>query len=89
MKTGAHPFVSKLKLFFKWGISFPAKDYEVADKGARRVSYVSRERLIMTIMENCHQIDKVSADVPFNMDAMQKPLPEKKSKKNAVPIRTE
>lgn len=49
MKTGAHPFVSKLKLFFKWGISFPENSYTIADKGARRVYYISRETLIKNI----------------------------------------
>ena len=39
MKTGTHPFVSKLKLFFKWGIEFDTEKYTVPDKGARKVSY--------------------------------------------------
>lgn len=43
MKTGTHPFVSKLKLFTKWGIDFDAKPYTVADKGSRKVSYTSKE----------------------------------------------
>ncbi len=51
MKTGAHPFVSQLKLFFKWGISFPEEAYTVADQGARRVRYTSRERLIKAITD--------------------------------------
>ena len=45
MKTGAHPFVSKLKLFFQWGISFSDEKYNIADKGARKVSYVSKDSL--------------------------------------------
>ena len=49
MKTGAHPCISKLKLFFKWGISFPENSYTIADKGARRVHYISRETLIKNI----------------------------------------
>lgn len=49
MKTGAHPFVSKLKLFFKWGISFPESSYTISDKGARHVHYISRETLIKSI----------------------------------------
>ncbi len=44
-KTGAHPFVSKLKLFFQWGISFTDDKYIIADKGARKVSYVSKDSL--------------------------------------------
>ena len=49
MKTGVHPFVSQLKLFFKWGISFPEKAYTVTDQGARKVCYTSREKLIRAI----------------------------------------
>lgn len=49
MKTGAHPFISKLKLFFKWGISFPESSYTISDKGARHVHYISRETLIKGI----------------------------------------
>lgn len=43
MKTGTHPFVSKLKLFFKWGIEFDTEKYTVPDKGARKVSYTNKE----------------------------------------------
>ncbi len=50
MKTGAHPFISKLKLFKEWGIAFDAKPYTVADKGSRRVSYTSREAIENGIM---------------------------------------
>ncbi len=51
MKTGAHPFVSRLKLFMKWGISFPQEAYAVEDRGARKVRYISREKLIRAITE--------------------------------------
>ncbi len=43
MKTGTHPFISKLKLFFKWGIDFDCEPYSVADKGARKVEYTNRD----------------------------------------------
>ena len=57
MKTGAHPFVSKLKLFFQWGISFTDDKYIIADKGARKVSYVSKDSLEAEIQERypCNQ----------------------------------
>ena len=55
MKTGAHPFVSQLKLFMKWGISFPSQVYTVEDRGARRVQYISRERLIHAITDQFPQ----------------------------------
>ena len=58
MKTGAHPFISKLKLFFKWGISFPENSYTIADKGARRVHYISRETLIKNITARYPQAKK-------------------------------
>ncbi|MDR1629505.1 MAG: type IV secretory system conjugative DNA transfer family protein [Oscillospiraceae bacterium] len=46
LKTGANPFVAKLKLFFKWGIKFDEKDpYTVVDKGARPVAYVSKPQI--------------------------------------------
>lgn len=51
MKTGAHPFISKLKLFFKWGIDFDTEKFEIADKGARQVSYVSKEIIEDKILE--------------------------------------
>ena len=43
MKTGTHPFISKLKLFFKWGIDFDTEKYTVEDKGTRKVHYTNRE----------------------------------------------
>ena len=49
MKTGTHPFVSPLKLFFKWGISFSDTPYTVAEHGARKVCYVSRAKIIQAI----------------------------------------
>ena len=45
MKTGTHPFVAKLRLFFRWGIQFDKEPYVVTDKGTRKVSYVSREAI--------------------------------------------
>ena len=43
MKTGTHPFISKLKLFFKWGIDFDCEPYTVADKGTRKVEYTNKD----------------------------------------------
>ena len=42
MKTGTHPMISKLKLYFKWGIQFE-KPYLLPDKGARAVRYLERD----------------------------------------------
>lgn len=48
MKTGTHPMISKLKLYFKWGIQFH-EPYLLPDKGARAVSYMERDELIRAI----------------------------------------
>ena len=46
MKTGCNPMIAKFKLFFKWGISFDEENpYCVEDKGARKVSYISKPQL--------------------------------------------
>lgn len=49
MKTGVHPFVSKLKLFTKWGIAFDRGIYSVPDKAARRVFYAGKDTIISAI----------------------------------------
>jgi len=48
MKTGTHPMISKLKLFFKWGIKFE-EEYRLSDKTARRVYYKERDELIRDV----------------------------------------
>lgn len=48
MKTGAHPMISPLKLYFKWGISFE-EPYILEDKGARAVSYTGKDALMREV----------------------------------------
>lgn len=48
MKTGVHPMMVKLKLFFQWGISFGAP-YTVPDKGNRPVAYAGKKALAKAI----------------------------------------
>lgn len=48
MKTGVHPMISPLKLFFQWGISFE-EPYILEDKGARTVTYMSKEALMREV----------------------------------------
>lgn len=48
MKTGTHPMISKLKLYFKWGITF-GEPYVLEDKAARKVSYASRDGLMEAV----------------------------------------
>ena len=52
LKTGTHPFVSQLKLFFKWGIQFDEADpYATADHAAREVKYADKAKIEAAIME--------------------------------------
>lgn len=48
MKTGTHPMISKLKLYFMWGITF-GNPYLLPDKGARAVRYLERDELMREI----------------------------------------
>ena len=50
MKTGTHPFISKLKLFFKWGIDFDTEKYIVEDKGTRKVYYTDKDTIERNIL---------------------------------------
>ena len=51
MKTGTHPFISKLKLFFKWGIDFDTEKYTVEDKGTRKVHYTNKDTIEEAILD--------------------------------------
>jgi type IV secretion system protein VirD4 len=52
LKTGAHPFISQLKLFFKWGIQFDEADpYATADHAAREVKYADKAMIEAAIIE--------------------------------------
>ena len=48
MKTGTHPMISKLKLYFKWGIEFGAP-FIHEDRGARPVHYMERKELFKAV----------------------------------------
>lgn len=58
MKTGTHPMISKLKLYFKWGIQFH-EPYMLQDKGARAVRYLERDELMREIAVKYPQKKKV------------------------------
>jgi len=52
LKTGAHPFVSKLKLFFQWGILFDEENpYSLKDQGARAVEYADKAMIEAAIVK--------------------------------------
>lgn len=48
MKTGTHPMISRLKLYFRWGIKF-VEPFRIEDRGARAVSYMERDGLIREV----------------------------------------
>jgi type IV secretion system protein VirD4 len=51
LKTGTHPFISQLKLFFQWGIQFDeANPYSLADQGARAVAYADKAKIEAAII---------------------------------------
>lgn len=55
MKTGVHPMRVKLKLFYKWGITFNEdKPYAIADNGNREVEYAEKSEIIDGIVQKYH-----------------------------------
>jgi len=65
LKTGAHPFISKLKLFFKWGIVFDEKNpYILQDQGARVVDYVDRMQVEAAIRRKFPGVVVLESPVP-------------------------
>jgi type IV secretion system protein VirD4 len=61
MKTGEHPVMVRLKLFFKWGIKF-GEPYSIPDKAARCVHYASRETTEAAILKKYPQEKQESAE---------------------------
>lgn len=66
MKTGTHPMISKLKLFFKWGIKFE-DEYRLPDKTARHVSYKERDELIRDVEIKYPQKKKATPPVEIEI----------------------
>lgn len=73
MKTGVHPMISKLKLYFKWGIKF-AEEYRLSDKAARKVSYKDCGELIRDVAIKYPQKKEV-----FQPEFDDEELPKKKN----------
>lgn len=64
MKTGYHPMQVRMKLFFKWGISFDESNpYTVEEHGDREVAYASRDKLESAIMKKYMPGNKVYHNV--------------------------
>ena len=80
MKTGTHPFISKLKLFFEWGITFDTGEYKVADKGARPVKYTSRNKIEKEILNKYPKLEQCEHDESFKAPEMMHKQAEYKAK---------
>lgn len=50
MKTGTHPMISPLKLYFKWGIRFE-EPFLLPDRGTRPVAYMERDSLFRGVQQ--------------------------------------
>ena len=81
LKTGVHPFLSRLKLFFKWGIQFDdANPYTAADHGSREVKYADKETIEAAIVEKFPDVqppepEQRPAPQPQSAPHRKKPLP--------------
>ena len=78
MKTGTHPMKVKLKLFFKWGITF-GEPYTVLDKGNRPVVYAGKKALAKAIRAKYpppKQKQPAGEEIPMEVQEGQ-PTPEK------------
>ena len=53
MKTGAYPMKVRLKLFFKWRITFHEK-YSVEERGNRKVAYAEKQEIMDGIIQKYH-----------------------------------
>lgn len=81
MKTGVHPMISPLKLYFKWGIKF-GEEYRLPDKTARTVAYKERDELIKDIEIKYPQKNKEFAQIEYDEaeeDFEENPFPKKKN----------
>ena len=51
-KTGAHPVITQMQLYTKWGITFGSEPYMLQDKSARPVKYVGEQDIAVAIISN-------------------------------------
>ena len=50
MKTGTHPFIAKLRLYFEWGVTFDEPIYILEEKSRRRTRYIQKDALRAKIL---------------------------------------
>lgn len=64
-KTGAHPVITQMQLYTKWGITFGSEPYMLQDKSARPVKYVSEQDIAVAIIsKNRRDIKKAITPAP-------------------------
>lgn len=67
MKTGTHPMISPLKLYFKWGIQFE-EPYILEDKGSRTVTYMNKAKMMREVQMKYPQKTEFSAAYETEFD---------------------
>ena len=96
MKTGANPMKVKLKLFYKWGITFdPEHPYTVSENANRKVEYADKKEIVDGIVKKYRpdlleeEEDTAGRCLPGGMSQTESRMHEayRRSEK-AVPIRT-
>ena len=80
MKTGTHPMISKLKLYFKWGIKF-GKPFMLPDKATRTVTYMERDELMREVAVK-YPPAKKSIPIPVDMTFEEADMTEEHKKVN-------
>lgn len=64
-KTGAHPVITQMQLYTKWGITFDSEPYMLQDKSARPVKYVSEQDIAVAIIsKNSRDMKKLISPAP-------------------------
>ena len=50
MKTGTHPFIAKLRLYFEWGVTFDEPVYIIEEKSRQKTRYIQKDALRTKIL---------------------------------------
>lgn len=50
MKTGTHPFIAKLRLYFEWGVTFDEPVYIIEEKSRQKTRYIQKDTLRTKIL---------------------------------------
>lgn len=50
MKSGTHPFIAKLRLYFEWGVTFDEPVYIIEEKSRQKTRYIQKDTLRTKIL---------------------------------------